>query len=528
MLNNKAIKEMYKSIKNIKNKIINYIIKNEEKIFVIGITLLYAIITAILAFHHENWRDENQVWLLCKNLSFLDLMKQLKYEGHPFLWFSIIYPFVRLGASVKILNIISWIIMVCSTYIVLKRAPLNKLGKIAIILTFPMMYQYVIVARSYSLIVLLTVLICAFEKHKKEYPILYAVLLGLLANTHIIMIGLVGCITITFYIFELLFNRKNNTKEQNKKLFIGLIIIVFFAILIVIQLSGASNSIDQKELMDIKSISKIIIEKVRELPSGIINSNTSDLQYIVTYALLIFVGVGIVDYKKELLIFIFSTIWAMLIIHISASENLYLQMSVYFILLYCIWSVAERIKTYSDKNKNSDINNEKLKELMKKKNKATINSLAIVLVLISMASISIINSWYEQDYKTNYSSAKEMAEFINNNLNDDAIIVTYADAECSTMIPYIKMKRMWNINTQDYFSYITWNEERKQLVDEEEIKAIIKKNFRNSDIIYYLCSPATDDYVRDYLKKEGIIGKRLFGTNPSIVEESYEIFKVDI
>ena len=43
---------------------------------------IYLIISFIIIILHEAWRDEAQSWLIARDLSFIDILKQMKFEGH--------------------------------------------------------------------------------------------------------------------------------------------------------------------------------------------------------------------------------------------------------------------------------------------------------------------------------------------------------------------------------------------------------------------------------------------------------------
>lgn len=74
-----------------------YIKKNK---FNIIITVIYAIITLVIIMYHENWRDEAQSWLIARELGLIDIFKQMKYEGHPALWYLILAPFAKLRITI--------------------------------------------------------------------------------------------------------------------------------------------------------------------------------------------------------------------------------------------------------------------------------------------------------------------------------------------------------------------------------------------------------------------------------------------
>jgi hypothetical protein len=56
------------------------------------ITLGYFIIALIGVLHHEMWRDEFQAYLVSRDShSFAELVANNKYEGHPLLWYTLLY-----------------------------------------------------------------------------------------------------------------------------------------------------------------------------------------------------------------------------------------------------------------------------------------------------------------------------------------------------------------------------------------------------------------------------------------------------
>lgn len=494
-----------------------FLIKNKEKIFVITFTILYAIITAILAFHHENWRDENQVWLLCKNLSFKDLIIQLKYEGHPIVWFALVYPFVQLGASCKIVNILSWIVMVISVYIILKKAPFNKIAKLAIIITVPFMYQYVIVGRNYSLIVLFVTLLCVLDNNKKQHPIIYAIILGLLANTHLIMVGLVCMITITFYLYELIINKKNNTKEENIKILKGFLIVVLSGVILLIQVARSLTVASElpKEFNIISLLQNAILNLTQYASSLIYISKGS---YIINILFLVFISVGVWDFRKETIIFLGSVFFQCIIFAVLGIAESYMAMSVLLILVYVMWSKMNSIKNNTEVKDEKQIKNDKNIILM----------FEVMLIIISIMSISTIVNAYVSDYKYNYSSSAELADYINNNLKEGAICIADKDAQASSIIPYIKNNaKFWNIRTQEYYTYVTWNWDREKTITGEEVQQELIDTFSESDNLYYIYCTRRKDNIKPYFEEKGELIE-LYKTKRSLMDETYIIYKIEL
>ena len=72
-------------------------IKVRECLLNLLIFTIYLTFTFIVMINHEAWSDEAQAWLLVRDLDFFSLLKQLAIEGHPSLWYLILFPFVKLG-----------------------------------------------------------------------------------------------------------------------------------------------------------------------------------------------------------------------------------------------------------------------------------------------------------------------------------------------------------------------------------------------------------------------------------------------
>ena len=51
---------------------------------------LYLAVNAVLILNHESWRDEAQAWQIARQSGLKELFEQLKYEGHPCLWYLVL------------------------------------------------------------------------------------------------------------------------------------------------------------------------------------------------------------------------------------------------------------------------------------------------------------------------------------------------------------------------------------------------------------------------------------------------------
>lgn len=82
---------------------------------------IYIIIVLVIAINHECYEDEAQSWLIARDLNFIEIIQQMKYEGHSFLWYFIIAPFAKLGFPVGMQNYISCCFAIITVYLILKK-----------------------------------------------------------------------------------------------------------------------------------------------------------------------------------------------------------------------------------------------------------------------------------------------------------------------------------------------------------------------------------------------------------------------
>ena len=144
---------------------------------------VYAILLAVMASKHEPWMDEAQAWLLAKDASLIDLfVKYLRYEGTPGLWHLILMIPAKLGLPYFTINVLSAAFSALGVWLFLRYAPFPLIIKILFPFSYFVFFQYGIIARSYCLIPLLLFSIAIIYRRKIERPVLFSLLLCLLAN----------------------------------------------------------------------------------------------------------------------------------------------------------------------------------------------------------------------------------------------------------------------------------------------------------------------------------------------------------
>lgn len=194
------------------------------------ILLIFLLGTLIVMRYHELWRDEAQQWLLVKNLSFKDLILHLNVEGHPLIWYVILKGYSLLGLSYSNIGFISWFFTGLAAILLVKKFDFNLITKIVILGSVTFAYICPAISRSYSLLLFEIVLLALLYPKRHKYPIGYNLLLGIIVNTHVLTIGLVGALLV-IELYEL-FIEKIKTRRHDMMVGVGILIVSILILII--------------------------------------------------------------------------------------------------------------------------------------------------------------------------------------------------------------------------------------------------------------------------------------------------------
>lgn len=147
--------------------------------------LVFFLIGLIGILNHAMWRDELNVWLLVRDsYGFSDFIHNLKYEGHPALWYVCLYLLSRFTHNPLIMQIFHLLLATGFIYIFVKFSPFTLLQKILFSFGYLPFYEYLLISRNYALGILLVFSFCALFPTRKKSYLLLSVILCLLANAN--------------------------------------------------------------------------------------------------------------------------------------------------------------------------------------------------------------------------------------------------------------------------------------------------------------------------------------------------------
>ena len=483
--------------------------------FNIIVFIIYSGITLSLIYFHEIWRDEAQQWFIVKELSVIDIIKQMKYEGHFLLWYFILMPFAKLGFPIITQNLISWAISCLAVILILKKAPFSKLTKCLIIFSVPFLYYYSVHSRVYCLI-LLSVVLCAITyKNRIQKPIQYILSIALLANTHIIMYGLIGVILLD-HLIEIIKIRKDLSKNEINKIVISLILFTLLLFITVLPLFGSLTT--NKDLNKVSgnilyNIIILILQPLKQLYyCFMIIFNFRFIAIIICGLVVVVIYYCLKYYTKITLKILVTLLWQWIIYTFVFGVNLQKAISIILIILFFVWT-------------NRESGNYKVKDCKETK----CLKIIIIILLFFNIIVSIILGVYDIIY--NYSSSRETAKFISENIEKGSIMVTGDLPEaCSSIIAYTDKVKFYNVQMDDYFSYITWNGKIREKLEDDFIDKL-KKKFNGNEDLYYVyvkdkVFKQNDKKLIKKLVKQNVL-KKVYESNTAFeFEETYIIYKI--
>lgn len=487
---------------------IDYIKKNKANLIIFG---FYIVISFIIIIFHESWRDEAQSWLIARDLNFIDIIKQMTYEGHPALWYLILIPFAKIGLPYFTIKIISWIITTIGVWLIIKKSPFNTITKILIIFSMPMLYLYPAIARSYCLIPLAITLISIFYNKRHEKPIQYILSILLLASTHVIMYGLVAILLILFFAEELILNKKTNSKEQKIKIWISLAIIIVGLLFITIPIfisvkSNTDANVNLENKMSIIQVLNKINGSVNSIIDDSFNIDCSNYMYIVYFIIAIFLIYECMNYKKNFLILISSLLFQIMVYSFIYICSIQRAGTILLIIMFIMWIQKEDKKEAKKENKFEKF--------------ITISALAIFAMSVLVGTQIIYT-----ELTSDFSSAQKTATYINNQMEKNSIFICNSMPAASAIIPYCNESKFWSPQIQKYFTFVTWNEEYKTQYNADDLKNILQTNFPNNKKIYLLYTYDWNEEKIKEFEKNGFL-KKEFESEKSY-KENYCIYSIN-
>ncbi|MBF0321264.1 MAG: hypothetical protein HQL01_15855, partial [Nitrospirae bacterium] len=200
-----------------------------SNMFLYGFVLSFMALGIFNIMHHEMWRDELEAWMMARDASTIaELFNNIRYQGHPALWFLSLYALARITPDPLIMQCFHLALAVGVVYVVLRYAPFTKFQRVLFIFGYYPFYEYCVISRNYSYgLLLLLIFLSMFRNGIKNY-IGLSIVLFLLCQSN--PYGAVIAIALALLlIFDLIFLREDATPispQMKWKFAVGILIFI--------------------------------------------------------------------------------------------------------------------------------------------------------------------------------------------------------------------------------------------------------------------------------------------------------------
>ena len=449
--------------------------------------LLYAIITLIRLFMHTPWFDEAHAYTIAEQLNFVDIIKYVKNEGHFFIWQTLLFPFAKLHLYPYPMLILNWLFCTLALILMWWKCPLDNRIKVLITFSSPIIWCYSLIARCYSIGILLLFLLAFLYDKKLQYPKTYAILLILSANTSLVALFGTTAFGILF-LYDLFKSKKTDLK--NNIIVAG--ILSFGAILIIYQ------------LLNIGYWDSTVGHRTLHLSVKIFRNTFVYNRLLPNLMLLGLLGVPIFKYfwqnKKVLFFYAFSSFFLLVLATGVYPCHYWHTYFFYIFLIVAFWLMGDE-NSFGNQKRNALIS-------------FGLMSLILVFHTPQMPNYSFI-------YK---SYTKDLLEFIENDVNLKNAQIIQNDGLIYEMSPYsygknYKIKNYCHV--EDNTEYDLWNISTQIC----PIENAMWQARKHPEILRKIVNDNTYTYIKES-KLETINKNVLINTkNGEFLFEKYNCFK---
>lgn len=483
--------------------------KNLIDIMVLG---LYIAFNIFLLVNHEMWRDELNVWLMGRDLSPVELLREIRLQGHPCLWYFLVMPFAKMGVPCKVMCVLSLLSVGIGAFLFYLKAPINKAVKAVALFTPAFTYYYSVIARGYCLVALLVILAACMHKERDKKPILYGLILGLLVQADTIGVPIAGMMSLMWLGQGIYAGLKKNGKKNGviiaiKGLWIPLLSVIFY----LLQMKGAGDStaFEIKDLglydtvTECKGFAYHIGERLTGWPRWA----------ILVFAVLLIVGLLWMSLKGK-------TLWPLIVFggylgfqvvfSVFVYElNIWHFLALIYVLIWTVW----------------------VYRLDSKVENAKIPGFAVQGLLFVLVVFTFVRWNYEEEPSSLknavagvYSNSVEAAEFLENNISPNELIVADGAPYVGSIFGYAAEYRFCLASTGEETSYSDWSEKQCRETTFDEVNTWVKEKFPDAE--EYIFIRSNESYVTDFKAYADGLELIYESKESSAMLEDYKMYRV--
>jgi hypothetical protein len=163
----------------------SYPVRTTLAFHVFFLTLL--VVNVVRTLRHPMWRDEMGTFQIATaSASLWELLSKLQYTTHPGLWYSLVWLATRFTSDPTSMAIMHIVIAIAVWTVIFRWSPFETVEKCLLLLSYFLFWEYFVISRNYALLALIGFAFVALQQHRPQQNVIPWLLLGLLANTHVL------------------------------------------------------------------------------------------------------------------------------------------------------------------------------------------------------------------------------------------------------------------------------------------------------------------------------------------------------
>lgn len=475
---------------------------------------LYIVFNLYLLLVHEMWRDEINVWLMGRDLSVIQLLQELKYQGHPCLWYLLIMPFAKLGLPCQVMGIVSMVCMGAATWLFLFHGPFSILAKFVLVFSPAFTYYYPVIARAYCLVALGIILVALYYKRRYERPVLYGLVLGLLVQAETIAVPVAGFIS-SIWVMDAAYRDIKGKKlyhciQTLKGVWIPLVsFILYMATMAKVSDSPVFEIRDLGLYDTIQAMKQMLLHICNRL---IGSERIGGLCVLICLFLIAFCWMLMTKNILPWGVFAGTVIFQVMFSVIIYELNIWHFLSLVFVFIWTLWICGKKVWNENKWQKGLYL----------------LTQLFLILFGLQMffhwsgpVGTNLPNALHGS-----YSDAKNVARYIKTEISTEELIVEVNVPYTSTVWGYLPEYRAYFAGSGEMVSYADWSEIQSQYKTFSDLQNWVQRKFPEKQSYILIVSP--DSYLIDWIENKENVKKELLyqTTTPSERQEDYQLYRI--
>jgi hypothetical protein len=479
--------------------------KLSDQSYAIGLTSIYLAVGAAIALQHEMFRDELQAWLLARDSSsVIALLHNLKYDGHPGLWYTCLMLLTRITQSPQIMQFFHLLIAGTTVYLLSMYFPGTRFQKFLLAFGYFFFYEYAIICRNYALGILLFFLFCLAYRKLYERFLLCSVILFFLAHTSVFALILsiaAFCTILSDYGLKRIHSTTDIITVNKRSIYIGFGVVLLGILTSVLQLIppidsgyaiGWRTSFDpiylQKSLMTIPHAFLPIPQiKISFWQSSLFNDYFGPVvTFAISFLFLAFLSIVLLRRPMAFLFYSLAIFGLITFFYVKYTGDIYHHgfLFISFIGSIFIYKYSDRIKIY---------------EPFESFSRFFENALRPALTIILFIHFIAGGLSAAMEYRYVFSYGKEVASFIKEHKLHDMFTVVEPDYPASSIVGYLGKDQVYFLRGDRFGSFVRWDLVRTYPVSDDQIiqkvSSLVDKHDR--DILLITNHELESDLVPD-------------------------------